>query len=413
MSNTQQLKTFFDDKLPTYLDILHQMVDINSFTLNVNGVNQLGTLTAEYFAKLGFQAEFVSSNNPNNGDHLVLTRFSQDSDDKKTNPTLALISHLDTVFSPEEEAANNFSWRPEGDRIYGPGTVDIKGGTVMVYMVLDAIKTHYRETFDRVNWMILINASEETLCEDFGQLCLKRIPPDALACLVFEGGKFSNHEYPLVVGRKGRATFRVQVEGRSAHAGNNHAQGANAIEQLAHTILEIASFTDYDKDITFNVGTVKGGSVVNRVPHIAEARVEMRAFSTGVFDEGLAKMLALDGTSQVASSDGYPCKMTVQLSDQAAPWSRDSKTLHLFNLWNEVATGLGIRITPEKRGGLSDGNWLWQHFPTFDGLGPVGSNAHCSERSVDGSKDQEYVSIPSFVPKASLNTLAILKLLQN
>jgi glutamate carboxypeptidase len=74
---------------------------------------------------------------------------------------------------------------------------------------------------------------------------------------------------------------------------------------------------------------------------------------------------------------------------------------------------LGIRITPEKRGGLSDGNWLWQHFPTFDGLGPVGSNAHCSERSVDGSKDQEYVSIPSFVPKASLNTLAILKLLQN
>jgi glutamate carboxypeptidase len=49
--------------------------------------------------------------------------------------------------------------------------------------------------------------------------------------------------------------------------------------------------------------------------------------------------------------------------------------------------------------------------PTIDGLGPAGGNAHCSERSLDGSKDQEYVRISSFVPKASLNSLAILKLL--
>ena len=67
----------------------------------------------------------------------------------------------------------------------------------------------------------------------------------------------------------------------------------------------------------------------------------------------------------------------------------------------------------EARGGLSDGNWTWQRFPTLDGLGPTGANPHCSERSPDGSKDQEYVLVPSFVPKALLNTTAILKLVGN
>ncbi len=65
---------------------------------------------------------------------------------------------------------------------------------------------------------------------------------------------------------------------------------------------------------------------------------------------------------------------------------------------------------PEERGGLSDSNLLWQAFPTLDGLGPVGANAHCSERSPDGSKEQEYMEAASFVPKAMLNLAGVLAL---
>src|SRR5205085_2512124 len=80
----------------------------------------------------GFQAEFVPSTNPAWGEHLVLTRPGS------SQRSLAMVSHLDTVFPPEEEARNNFHWQPEGDRIYGPGTHDIKGGTVMMWPVLSA-----------------------------------------------------------------------------------------------------------------------------------------------------------------------------------------------------------------------------------------------------------------------------------
>jgi glutamate carboxypeptidase len=139
----------------------------------------------------------------------------------------------------------------------------------------------------------------------------------------------------------------------------------------------------------------------------------MRAFSPKVFQSGLKKILALDGSSQISSQDGYPCHTSIQVLDQTAPWPRNEATDRLYKLWNETGHQLGMQTIEEQRGGLSDGNLLWQHFPTLDGLGPSGANAHCSESTPDGSKEQEYVLIPSFVPKALLNTLAIVKLIES
>ena len=70
------------------------------------------------------------------------------------------------------------------------------------------------------------------------------------------------------------------------------------------------------------------------------------------------------------------------------------------------------RHNVEERGGLSDGNLIWDAVPTLDGLGPWGDNDHCSERSPDGLKDQEYVEPGSFAPKAALTIKALLRLLQ-
>ena len=71
-----------------------------------------------------------------------------------------------------------------------------------------------------------------------------------------------------------------------------------------------------------------------------------------------------------------------------------------------------MKVFPEERGGLSDGNLLWDGVPTLDGLGPWGDNDHCSERSPDGSKLPEFVQVSSFVPKALLNCVAITKLVR-
>lgn len=407
MSLRENIQRYLNQELASYLELLRQMVEINSFTANPRGVNTLGELTRGAFAGLGFKAELIPSINTAYGNHLVLTRPG------RSSQTLGLISHLDTVFPPDEEERHQFHWRLEGDRIYGPGTVDIKGGTVMIYMVLAALKNLVPEAFDQVRWVILLDASEEREADDFGELCRRYLGPNALAALVFEAGRKSGNVFQVVTARKGIAVLQVTAEGRAAHAGSSHAQGANAIVQLADVIQRIAGWTDYERDLTFNLGVVSGGSVTNRVPHQAEVRLEMRAFSPEVFDAGLEQCLALEGYSSLSSvEDGYPCRVSVRLEHRTNPWSPNPATDRLLSIWQAAAESLGLRVEPERRGGLSDGNHIWRQIPTLDGLGPSGGNAHCSERSEDGSKDQEYVLVSSFIPKAVLNTVALLNLLK-
>lgn len=405
-----RLRALLERHQPRYLDLLRHMVAINSFTSNPAGVEALALLTAEAFASLGFESETVTAENPAYGPHLVMTRSARTG---AAPPRIGLVSHLDTVFTAEEEKANDFAWREDGDRIYGPGTVDIKGGTVMAFMILDALAAEAPEVFDAADWVVLLNAAEEDLARDFGKLARERLAGGrTLACLVFEGGYLNGTEAPLVVARKGMAVYRVEVEGRASHAGTGHARGANAVVQLADVIRRIAGWTDDAAGLTFNVGTVRGGTVVNRVPHHAEAEVEMRCFSPDVFAEGMRKALSLRDCVSVRSvEDGYPCTVRVEVKENNPPWSRNPGSDRLLEVWRQAASPLGLAVLPEERGGLSDGNQLWRDFPTLDGLGPSGANAHCSEHRADGSKEQEYASRSSFVPKALLSATALLRLL--
>ena len=408
MSQTElfiRMQAFLQQKQTAYLTHLQQMVGINSFTANGDGVDALGQVTADLFAPLGFAAETVPSVHEGYGNHWVLTRNG------RSTRKIGLVSHLDTVFPPEEEIANDFTWRIAGNRIYGPGTVDIKGGTLVIYMMMEVMQHFAPDVFADITWVVLMDASEETDGSDFGDLCMRQLGKDAIACLIFEGGAYQAGEFNIVVARKGMAIYEVEVEGRASHAGSYHERGANAIVQLADVIQRIAAMTDYENGITFNLGVISGGTVTNRVPHYAKAMVEMRAFAPDVYEQGIAQMLALNNYTSVQSTqDGYPCRVTVQNTRRTQPWPRNEATDRLFEVWKSAGDALGYRVLPEERGGLSDGNYFYDFVPCIDGLGPAGGNAHCSERSPDGSKEQEYVSIDSFVPKTMLNVLALLKL---
>ena len=386
--------------------MLRRMVEINSFTANRDGVNTLGRLTAEWFAPLGFTAEFVPSVNPRYGEHLVLTRAGRGA------RSIALVSHLDTVFPPEEEARNDFHWRREGDRIYGPGTHDIKGGTVMMWLVLSALRAQAPGEFADITWKLFWNSSEETLSHDFGEVCRARFDGGTLAALVFEAEGRLGDERLMVVARKGRATWRATVTGRGAHAGSKHRHGANAAVQLAHTIQRLAALTDPARELTVNVATVAGGTVLNRVPHEAVAEGEFRAFTPEVYAQAKAAVLALAGPGDVRSvADRFACSVQMEILTESRPWPRNPQTDRLAALWQAAGAELRQPVGIEQRGGLSDGNLLWDAVPTLDGLGPWGDNDHCSERSADGAKVPEFVEESGFVPKAALNVTAIRRLL--
>ena len=406
MFNIALLKSHLETNLPAALELLRRMVGINSFTLNPDGVNALAKFTAESFAPLGFSAEMIPSTNPRFGKHLVLTRRGCGA------KSIAMISHLDTVFPPEEEARNNFHWSVEGDLIFGPGTHDIKGGTVMMWLVLNALKNHAPEIFESITWKLFLNSSEEMYSPDFGDVCRQRMDAHTLAALVFEAEGRVGKEHLVAAARKGRATWRVTVSGRGSHAGGKHSHGANAIVQLGHLLPRIAALTNYSRDLTVNVGTVNGGTVLNRVPHEAIAEGEFRAFNSEAYAHCKNSLLALAGRGDVRSPvDGFCCDVNVEILTESRPWPRNAETDRLCEIWKQAGDASDYPTSYQERGGLSDGNMLWDAVPTLDGLGPWGDNDHCSERSADGSKLPEYVEISNFVPKAAANTLAILKLI--
>jgi glutamate carboxypeptidase len=405
MQPRQSIYEFLNLQLPAALEILRQMVGINSYTANREGVNKLARFTAECFAPLGFTPEFMPSTNPEFGDHLVLTRKG------RSDCNVALIAHLDTVFPPEEEARNHFHWLREGDRIFGPGTQDIKGGTMMMWLVLKALQSQAPEVSEDITWKLLWNSAEERFSPDFGDVCRSQFNSRTLAALIFEAEGRLGEEHLLVLARKGRAAWRVTVAGRGAHAGGKHRHGANAIVQLGRTVQQIAALTDYSKDLTFNVGTITGGTVLNRVPHEAVVEGEFRAFTPEVYQQAKAALLALAGPGEVRSAaDRHACHVHVEILSESRPWPRNKQTDQLFTLWQAAAQELASPISYEERGGLSDGNLIWDAVPTLDGLGSWGDNDHCSERSADGSKLPEFIEVSRIVPKAALNTLAIIKL---
>jgi glutamate carboxypeptidase len=165
----------------------------------------------------------------------------------------------------------------------------------MMWLVLSALQAHAPDVLARSLGELFWNSSEETLSQDFGEVCRKRLGPSTRAALVFEAEGRLGDERLMVVARKGRATWRVTVNGRGAHAGTKHRHGANAIVQLAGSCRRLPLSTDYSRDLTFNVGTITGGTVVNRVPHEAVAEGEFRAFTPETYALGKAALLAMAG----------------------------------------------------------------------------------------------------------------------
>ncbi|HRJ10640.1 MAG TPA: M20/M25/M40 family metallo-hydrolase [Prosthecobacter sp.] len=384
--------------LPECLCWLRRMVEINSFTTRVEGITALGRLTAECFAGLGFEAEFAAPANLAHGSHLFLRRG--------TGRPVVLVTHLDTVFPPEEEQRHAFHWQEENGRIYGPGTVDNKGGTALIWLMLQTLRDTDPALFEQTPWLVAANSAEEVVGSDFADQTRARCPGGARIVLVFEGGPRDASGSHLVTARKGRLEYRLECSGRAAHAGSSFAEGVNAVVELAALLPRLAALSAPGKDLTVNVANISGGTVLNRVPHEAAAELEIRAFDPEVLHQAGQAVEALAGRTPGGA------EIRVTRLGHTLAWPGGPDTDRLFEAWQHAGQTLGMSVLPMRRGGLSDANYLHTLAPTLDGLGPAGANAHCSERSADGAKLPEYVETASFVPKAALNVLALGSLLR-
>ena len=347
---------------------------VESPTHDPAGVNRMMDLVADEAAAAAIPRERVPGRDGLGGS--LILRAGRETD----GPGILLLSHLDTVH-PLGTLAGGLPIRREGDRLYGPGVYDMKGGA---WLALQAFKEAAGSGRAALPLTFLFTSDEEIGSPTTRGL-IEDLARGAAYALVTEpardGGK-------VVTSRKGVGRFTVAIEGRPAHSGVRHEDGRSAIREAAHQVLAIEGLTDYARGVTTNVGTISGGTAENVVPQHCRLSVDLRV-ATEADGELYAETIL--GLGPV----GDDVRLSVTGGMNRPPYERSPGTARLYERARELAAEIGLDLGEVPRtGGGSDGNFTAAlGVPTLDGLGIDGAGAHTLA---------EYGLISSVGPRARL-----------
>lgn len=355
-----------DRRGPELLPALRRWVEVNSYTGNIAGCNRVAELLLESFALDGLSAERVPGTGC--GDHLIWRTAAW-----TTQPArrLVLVGHHDTVFPPGTFEV----WEEHGDRLRGPGVLDMKGGLATIRTALAALADCGR--LAELPLAVVSVADEETGSSD-SRTMLEDLARGARAALVFESGRASD---ALVTQRKGTGKVTVKVTGKAAHAGNNLKDGVNAVWAVARFVDGAQRLTDWAKGVTVNVGLINGGTSANTVPEHASCQLDFRYVRQV---DGVELMAAFDRLARgLAEETG--ARFVLEGGIRRQPLERSDASLALMRRYEAgaLAEGLAGGEAPLQGGG-SDANTVSSvGVPAIDALGPRGKGFHTHDEYIE------------------------------
>ena len=276
---------------------------------------------------------------------------------------IVILSHIDTVH-PVGTLRGALPFRRDGDRLYGPGLFDMKGGA---YLALEAFRQVARANSAKLPVTYVFTPDEE-VGSPTSRHIIEREAKGARYVLVTEpardGGK-------VVTARKGVGRFEMKTTGVPAHSGARHQDGRSAIKEMARQILAIEDMTDYARGVTTTVGVIAGGTAPNVVPQHCRITVDLRVRDVAAGAEFEAKILGL-----APFDPGVKLEVTGGMN--RPPFEKSAAIDVLFRHAQAVARGIGFALEhTEMTGGGSDGNFTAAlGVPTLDGLGIDGDGAH-------------------------------------
>lgn len=355
------------------LDGIRSWVEIESQTADVEGVNRLMTRAAEDFSAVGAKVTRIAGTE-GRADHL---RIASAWDGGGSG--ILVLCHLDTVH-PKGTLADHLPFRVDGDRAYGPGIYDMKGGAYLALAAYRAIAATGRRTPLPIRFLY---TSDEEVGSLTSRALIEQEAANAKYVLVTEpardGGK-------VVSSRRGVARYVMTARGRPAHSGGRHQDGRSAILEIARQVVDIEGMTDYKRGLSFNIGLISGGSAANTVPEHCTASIDMRIRT-------MADAIELDRSLRARTAYNPDVKLEITGAINRPPFEKNAGIERLIGYARSLARELGIALEDVHAGGGSDANFTAHLVPTLDGLGVEGNGAHTLE---------EHLLISSLVPRGTL-----------
>ena len=356
----------FRSRRPAWLAALEALVVHESPSRVKPALDALAQILAGRLEAIGGRVKIIA--NPAGGDHLIARFFEDSPNPPGARPTL-ILGHFDTVWPAGTLASMPF--RVEGDRAFGPGVFDMKASLVLVEFALRAIREMRLQPARPVE--VLLTSDEE-------------IGSPTSRPLIEERARLASHvlvvEPPLPDGslktaRKGVGAYRINLEGRAAHAGVEPEKGVSAIDELARAILALHALTDLAAGVSVNVGVIEGGTTSNVVAASASARVDVRAVT-------VAQAEALDAAIRSLRPHHPDARLTITGGFNRPPMERTPGGVALFERARWVGRTFLSPLGEGSTGGGSDGNFTAAlGVPTLDGLGVEGAGAHASHEQID------------------------------
>ncbi|MBV9230510.1 MAG: M20/M25/M40 family metallo-hydrolase [Chloroflexi bacterium] len=354
----QETMRFTDSRRESFVSELREWLETASASNNPIGLNAMAVLLSDKLRQIGMIPTIFEHPSGN-------AVFGEIHGENPEARTVLLLGHHDTVYAQGVSAP---PVRLEGDRFYGPGSIDMKACLLQAVYALEGLveETKYRD-FNKILFLSL--PDEEVPTRNHLQL-LERLCQEHPFVLVLEGATSPGN---IVLRRKGCAQFKLTARGVSAHAGSNPGKGRSAVLEIAHQTVQFCTLNQSIEGLSINAAPIAGGVLPNVVADFAEVSFDVRFLHEQDHHavvaqwEALMKQPLVEGVTLTLTAERKPI----------SPMEATEASLDMAQKAQSILSWLGMEYHPEHRGGGSDGCLTSAlGCPTLDGFGAVGAAAH-------------------------------------
>ncbi|MBR1121446.1 M20/M25/M40 family metallo-hydrolase [Bradyrhizobium lablabi] len=387
----EKLRASAEAAKPALIDTLRDMVMIESGSADVEGLTRMADFTEARLKALGAKTERRKvARGP--GADIVIGTFEGTGTRK-----LMLIAHMDTVYA--RGILGSQPYRVDGNRIYGPGIADDKGGIAVILHSLKILgEAGWR---DYAKLTVLFNPDEEIGSIGSGELISDIADQHdvVLSCEPMGAAGVAARNDGLLLGASGTATGTMEVKGKASHAGAAPQLGRNALIELSHQLLQTRDIAASIPGTQLNWTTAQAGTVRNQIPERATAGADIRVTVPGglqklqaAIDEKVKQKLVPDTETTMRIEAGRPPFVS---TDRGRALAKEGQTIYA-----EINRTLDII---EMTGGATDAGYANRSGKAIvvEGFGLTGWGYHARD---------EFIDAGSIIPRLYLMTRMLTEL---
>ena len=369
------------------VQLLRELVAINSGSMNFAGVRAVGAILRAQFDSLGFTTRWVDGTPFNRAGHLV-------AEHPGPGPGLLLIGHLDTVFEPDHPFQ---AWQQFGDTAAkGPGVTDMKGGDVIIVHALKALRAAGQ--LERMNVTVVMTGDEESSGDPLSaaRAALVEAAVEAEIAVGFEDG--DGDPKTAVVARRSSSSWVLQATGTAAHSSQvfKPAVGYGAIFEVARILDAFRTELAGEELLTFNPGVALGGTTVSfdlendrgtgfGKTNVVAAEMTVRGDIRTITPEQLNR--AQDAMRSIVARHLPGTSATITFEEGYPPLAPTEGNYRLLAMYDQVSRDLGfgpVAAVDPGAAGAADVSFTAGHVQmAIDGLGLSGTGGHTAEETAD------------------------------